>query len=1362
MRKITDMIVKGRYFFLSIFIIGAILSLYLSTKVNINDDIMKYLPKNSETKIGKDIMDKEFSKQDTSTLNVMFKNLTKKEKEETLNKLEKVDGVSSITYENNSYYNKDNYTLYIVNVNDYADSKTSTKVYEYIKDNFKTSGMSGTIYDENKPILKLWVVILAIACSMIILTILSESYLEPWLYLISIGIAVFINKGTNIMFESVSSITNSIVAILQLALSMDYSIMLSNRYKQEKQHYKNKIDAMKEALYHSFSAISSSSLTTIVGLLALVFMSFTIGKDLGYVLAKGVLLSLLSIFFCLPALLLIFDNLIEKTHKKTPKFNLNKLGNIVYKIRYIQAIAIIILFLSAYLLKGNINILYTGSEQDKVGKIFPATNQIAIVYANEYEDLISSICKDLENDKEIDQVLCYSNTINEKLAYDELNNKFKELGQNTEIDEYLLKIIYYNYYNKDNNTKMTINEFISFIKSDIYQNNNFNNKIDNQTKNNIELLTKFTTKEEINKKRTIKELSNILGINENDATKILIYYNSKNTNIELTIKDFIYFILNDVSKDKEYASYISPNSLIKIQQLQRFTNTNIINKKMNSEELSNIFSIDKNLIEQLLLFYRTTTNSKTTLTLNEFATFTLNISNNEQYKNLFDENTINSLKLLQTISNESITNQELDIPTMLNYLNKLGININQDTLTSLYIYYTGYNTNTTLTLNEFANLSINLSKNEQYKEFFNEESINLLQNIINLNKYYNTSLLNTNLYEMFKIDSENAPKFNYIITGDPNGTYTMTPLEFVTTILNNETIVSNLNENNINSLKQSQYIMTNTNTKYNNNDLSTILKQDTNTIKFIYGIYDYQNNQLKNISIKNIINFIYNNQNNNILSNYINNNIDKLKQAYLIINNQQTKYNYENISTITNTNIETNRMIYGLYDYNKEETKLTPIELTNHILNNINNELLKDKINKTQITELNIIKEVMNSTINNKKYNSLNLSKLLNIDQEKIKLIYSLYNTKYINKNEKISLYNYVNFITNNIMNNKEYSNKFDNTKRQKLNTIKQIMNNSLNNIPYTSNEAYLTLSTLNDDMEQTLIELTYMYYGSKKEYDESWKMTIEELVNYLNNNILTDNRFDNFIDNNKKEMIISAQDTINKSKKLLVSPKYSRIVLNTKYPFEEQETYDFIKQLDNQIGDKKDIYIVGNSPMAVEMSKSFNSELNRITIITMIFIFIVVAFTFKDLIIPIVLVLIIQTAVYSTMSVISLTGGTVYFIALLIVQAILMGATIDYAIVYTEYYRESRLKLGIKDSIINAYNGSINTIISSSTILIIVTLIVAGFSSAIAAKICETISQGTLASTLLILLVLPGILAAMDKFICRKNYYKEKKQNSK
>ncbi len=1357
MRKITNFIIKGRYFFLTLFIILAGLGLFLSTKVNINEDIMKYLPVTSETKIGKDIMEKEFAEQDSSVLNVMFKDLSPKDKEQTLKKLKNITGVNSVDYNNTNQYNKKNYTLYVLNVADYDNSKTATYVYNYVKDNFKTAGMSGSIYDENKPILQLWIVVLAITFAMIILIILSDSYLEPWLYLISIGIAIFINKGTNIIFGSVSSITNSIVAILQLALSMDYSIMLSNRYKQEKEKQSNKIEAMKEALYQSFKSISSSSVTTIVGLIALVFMSFTIGKDLGYVLAKGVLLSLASIFFCLPALLLIFDNLIAKTKKKSPQFNLTKLGQYIYKTRFIQSFLIIVLFLAAYLLKGNVNILYTGSQQDKVGAIFPPTNQVAIVYNNKYENIISNYCKQLETNKNIDQVLCYSNTLNEKLAYDELNKKFKDLGQNIEIDDYLIKLIYYNYYTKDTNNKMTLAEFISFIKSDIYTNDEFKARIDQETKNNLNLLENFTTSSLINKKRTSKEIATILGITEEDAENILIYYNSKNLNTTMTIEEFINFMLNDISHDKKYSSSLDPATISKLQQLQNFTDLSKINKKMSATELSKIFGIDKNVVEQLFLFYRTTIESNTKLSLNQVATLALDISHEETYKDMFTENTIKSLSILKTLSDSNIINNELTEDAMQTLLNKLGLNLDNNNLSLLYIYYTGYNTESKLTLDSFSTTALNISTLDPYNSYFNAEIKESLQTIKTLNSLYNTELAKDNLYKLFKIDTLTGEKLSSIIGSDP-----MTPITFVDLLLQNDLIVSQLNSAQLTALKTAQYIMHNIETTYSVNELSNVLSQDKTLTSMIYGVYDLKQGKLKNISLKNLINFINSNKTNPLLASYFLEIKDYIDLATLIVNNIDTTYNYTEISNIIGVDKSLINKIFGIYDYTHESTNMTPLELANLILNNKSNPLLANYLSSKTINTLILVKEVMTSTINQTKYTSEKLSSLLGINTEELSLLFSLYNSKYVKTNQEISLYNYADFIIKDVMNNKEYASNFNTTKKEKLTTINTLMNNSLQKTKYSQQEAFNTLTVLSNNLDKSLLDLVYMYYGSIKEYNYSWKITIEEFVNYLNSDILPDKRFNDFIDNQKRTTIKNSKNTVAKSKKLITSDKYSRIILNTKYAPENKTTFNFIKSLKDKIGNKDDIYVVGNSPMAVEMSKTFNNELNKITILTMIFIFIVVAITFKDLIIPFVLVLIIQTAVYITMSAISLTGGSVYFISLLIVQAILMGATIDYAIVYTSYYRESRLTMGVKDSVINAYNKSIHTIISSSSILIIVTLVVANFASAIAAKICETISQGTFASVLLILFILPGVLATTDKLICRKGYYQEKNNLSK
>lgn len=1354
MRKVTDFIVKARYVFLTLFVILAIFSLYLGTKVNINEDIMKYLPETSEIKIGKDIMDEEFIEQDSSVLNVMFKGLSDTEKEDTLKKLESINGVSSVLYENTDEYNRDKYTLYVLNVDDYDHSKTAENVYNEVNE-MKPEAMSGSIYSEWKPVLQIWIVVVAIAMAMIILTILSESYIEPWLYLISIGIAVFINKGTNIIFPSVSNITDSIVAILQLALSMDYSIMLSNRYRQEREKEKDKTKAMKNALYDSFKAISSSSITTVVGLLALVFMSFTIGRDLGLVLAKGVLLSLVSIFFCLPGLLVLCDKLIMNSKKKTINFNLKGLGKYSYKTRWVQLVFIIASFIAAYILKGNIGILYTGTQQDEVGKHFPSTNQIAIIYENKYDEIITKYCKSIEDDEKANQVLCYGNTINEKLAYNELNQKFKDLGQDTEIDDYLIKIIYYNYYNKNTKDSMTLSEFTKFIKSDVYSNKKVSESIDDNIKENMDLLENFATKDNVNQKRTASEIANILDMNESDANDLLIYYNSKHLDTKMSIKDFVNFMINEVSVDPNYGSSVDANTLASLKRLQPFIKTNTINKQMTSNEIANTFGIDKSLVDQLFLFYRTTQDSKSTMTINEFANVALNMSNQDAYKDMFDESTIKSLNMLSTLSSEQIITNELDVSSMKTSLNNLGLSLDDNTMSLLYIYYTGYNTNSKLTLNGFANVALNMAEQDAYKSYFSEDTKKSLQTIVTLNSYYDTVLPNTNLYSMFGIDAETGAKLNYAITGDLSGSYSMTPLQFVNTLLQTPEITSELNSNQISQLSTALYVMSNITTTYSVDELTNALQENKTIVSVVYGVYDYQNGNLKNISVRNLINFLYENKSNPFLSDKLSTASTMLDLTYKIVNNTNTRYTYKEMAALIEQNESIVKNIYGVADYSGLTTTMNPLEFVNLILNNKDNELLKGKIDNSTISTLNLVKKVMESTLNNTKYNATDLAKLLGSDKDTLSLVLSLYNSRYIKANSTISLIDFTNFIISDVIPNPTYSSKIDNESKDKLNTVNAIMNNTLNGTKYNSLDLYNVLNKLSDGLDYNLIDIVYTYYGSKNNYDDSWKLTVEEIVNYLNNDLLKDEKYSSFLDADMTKTIKDAKNTIDDAKKLLVSDKYSRAVINSKYGAEDKDTFKFIQNALDTVGENDGVYVVGESPMALEMSQSFNGELNYITILTMIFIFVVVAITFKDLLVPLILVLMIQCAVYVTMAVLSITGSSVYFIALLIVQAILMGATIDYAIVYTTYYKEMRETMGVRDSLVNAYNKSIHTILSSSSILIIVTLVVASFSEAIPAMICKTVSEGTFCSVILILFVLPGVLAAFDKLICRKEYYK-------
>lgn len=317
MKKVVDFLTKKRLLIFIITIILAIGSGIAMLFVNINKDMTKYLPEDSQMKQGMDIMENEFETTTTNeTFKIMFEDLESNDKQTIFEELSNYEGVANVLYDENSAdYNKENYTLYVIETKYQSISKTQELLDSIVKD-YKHDYKLYSYYNNSEDNLLDFLIPIAVVIVIIILFIMSTSLIEVLLILANIGIAIVLNMGTNIIFSSISDMTFSIAAVLQLVLSIDYSIILVNRYKQERINTDSPIEAMKKALYNAFKSITSSSLTTFVGLLALIFMSFTIGKDMGLVLAKGVLFSLICVFTLLPTLIIWSDKLLKITDKK--------------------------------------------------------------------------------------------------------------------------------------------------------------------------------------------------------------------------------------------------------------------------------------------------------------------------------------------------------------------------------------------------------------------------------------------------------------------------------------------------------------------------------------------------------------------------------------------------------------------------------------------------------------------------------------------------------------------------------------------------------------------------------------------------------------------------------------------------------------------------------------------------------------------------------------------------------------------------------------------------------------------------------------------------------------------------------------
>ena len=406
----------------------------LIPRVSVITDMTHYLPKTSPMKQGIDVLTAEFPDLEIdNTIRVMFTGLPEEEKRPMADALSGIEFVKSV-----AYYEKDplcedgTHSLYTLRIPyDY-----STPQMHSVRRALDTSFKNGydMIYSVDDPSgasdLPLWLIGLAVAFVVLILLIMSASWIEPVFFLFTIGIAIVINTGSAFFFGRISNASWSIGAILQLVLSMDYSVMLMSRYREEKKAavHAGPEAAMACAIRDSFPAISSSSFTTIAGLLALAFMRFRIGADLGFMLAKGVLCSMICIYTVLPALILRFDSLIERTPKKIPKPKTTALALFQYRLRRPLLVLIAALFVLTLIIKGKTDITYTVSKKGKIDSVFPQQNTIILLYPTAGEEQAAKLAAALEQNPAVSKVNAWSTTLGKSFTTDDLNEVLPSLA----------------------------------------------------------------------------------------------------------------------------------------------------------------------------------------------------------------------------------------------------------------------------------------------------------------------------------------------------------------------------------------------------------------------------------------------------------------------------------------------------------------------------------------------------------------------------------------------------------------------------------------------------------------------------------------------------------------------------------------------------------------------------------------------------------------------------------------------------------------------------------------------------------------------------------------------------------------------
>lgn len=451
MERFYSKIVNHKKLIISIFAISAIICMVCSKQVKIDYDIANYLPEGVTSSIALDVMNEEY---ETAVPNarVMISDIDIAEAEKMKEKLLEIDGVESVTWLDDvvdldtpletadtdtvKEYYKDNSALYTVTIDEDSLIQTVNAIRDLIGDeNF----MSGSAVDTaiatettSKEVSK--IILLAVPICLVILLLTSTSWFEPILLLGSIGVAIVLNSGSNIIFGTISFVTNAAGSVLQLAVSMDYSIFLLHRFAEmRKEGYEPK-EAMVKALTKSTVSILSSGLTTVIGFAALILMKFKLGPDMGIVMAKGIMFSLITVFTLLPVITLYFYPLIDKTEHKSFMPSFEKFGKVVSKMMIPALVVFLLLLMPSH--KGqNSNSFYygssklfgvetqIGSDTQKIQETFGKSNNLVLMVPKGDLKREKELSDNLNNIPEITSILSYVDNVGAEVPMEYIDSE---------------------------------------------------------------------------------------------------------------------------------------------------------------------------------------------------------------------------------------------------------------------------------------------------------------------------------------------------------------------------------------------------------------------------------------------------------------------------------------------------------------------------------------------------------------------------------------------------------------------------------------------------------------------------------------------------------------------------------------------------------------------------------------------------------------------------------------------------------------------------------------------------------------------------------------------------------------------------
>lgn len=1234
MQRLAELVVRRRVPILAAAIVLAVVSALLIPQVNIEKDLTRYLPASSDTRQGLDVMAEEFG--ETCPVRVMYSDagLTDSSRAVIASDLEGLPFVSSVSSEvGEAGTSGEGKTLFTVLLEGGLYSDSASQGLAAVRAYAEGTGavVAGGVVDVADQQASLgFTFALALAVLLVILVVMCPSWVEPALFLLTIGIAVLLNLGTCAFLPSVSETTFSIAAVLQLALSMDYSIMLTDRYRQERAAEPDPARAMVSALRGGFAAIASSSLTTVAGMLCLVAMSFAIGRDLGVVLAKGVAFSLLAVLFVLPGLMVSCDGAVRRTRKPAPRPRMAGAARASYRGRYAILGCFAVLAVLSFAAKGTAAVgFFTETSSPDAAAIdaaFPPEQEMALLYSRDMPDAAGAL-EQVASLEGVDGVQAYETTLAKPLGASDMAD---ELG----LDESLVQALYYLRFVGEPVSSMTVRDFAALVEGLAADAGPFAGLVDDASAAQAARLAVLSDPEAVLEERTAAETAEALGIGLEAAEQLCAgYFMATVTGVDeqLTVPAFVSFVQEGVLGSPLFSDALDDEARAGLERLAGLADVAAVTAPLGPDEMAQALGLDADLVRQAYLYQASLSWDPAgyTLTAPRFLAALSDVLASSASgadaggANAGGTDAAAGVERLRAIADASAAGTLMTPEAMAQ-----ALGLDASSVEGMYILYgavqEGGPAPATLTLPRLLDFLAAFASSDQAPLYLDADALAALQaqaaQLAQAQAAADLSVTGASL---------DAAGMAQALGLDPAAA----ALAFAASAAADGTLA-------MPQMSVQEF-------------LAFLVTTAAASPQFSGQLDESQ--------------------------------LAQLYQARLVVD-----------MSVSGTALDANGLAEVL------------------------------GMDPAQVTALIVLRQYLAGGVDEW---TCDLASLLAYAAGSLE--------------------------------GAEGAEEDEDARAAQLAALNQIVQGSLSQTSYTASEMAGLLGRAAGGeaaLDASSVGLAYMLQESRTLSDPSWALSVEQLVAFAAEQLGEGGALASSSSAaGAASELDQARGQLELAKGQLVGQAFERAVVTTSYGRDSDEMARLVGQVRGVMDATGAAYhLVGDGPMGVEMSELFDRDFNAITLLTAGTVFLIVAATFRSLLMPLVLTLLIQTAVNLTMWIAALEGSPVYYIALMVVQALLMGATIDYAILFTTCYREAREQAGPREAVARAFPASIGTILTSGSILVLVLLVVGlATSDVTTSEVCLTLSRGALIAVLLVLLFLPGMLCALDRVVAGPRAYR-------